>query len=155
MIYAFKPGAHIRKGLDAQTLGERLTSLGVSDSQGFSAKRVVDDARPEDSPLHSQFDWDDAVAGECWREQQARGLIRAVVTVPQHEGETSVRAFVVVSEVGKQHYVPTYVAMSNEQLRAQVLTRALNELKQFQAKYRELKEFTELFEAIAKVSSAA
>lgn len=40
---------------------------------------VVDVARPEDHPLHSRFEWDDSIAAEAHRRQQARLLIASVV----------------------------------------------------------------------------
>lgn len=39
---------------------------------------VVADARDPASPLHGYFEWDDSVAGEKYREHQARALIRSV-----------------------------------------------------------------------------
>lgn len=40
------------------------------------ASTVVDEARPKDSPIHDQFEWDNRVAGEQYRLAQARRLIR-------------------------------------------------------------------------------
>jgi len=40
---------------------------------------VVDAARPEDHPLHSRFEWDDNIAAEAHRRQQARLLIGTVL----------------------------------------------------------------------------
>lgn len=39
---------------------------------------VVEEARPDDHPLHGRFEWDDTVAGEYWRRVQAHELIRSV-----------------------------------------------------------------------------
>src|SRR3990167_9555092 len=46
-----------------------------SPNGGVQAKDVVEHSRPEEAPLHSQFEWDDAKAGEEWRIQQARVLM--------------------------------------------------------------------------------
>ncbi len=40
---------------------------------------VVAAARESDSPLHDCFEWDDSKAAECWRLEEARGLIRSVL----------------------------------------------------------------------------
>jgi hypothetical protein len=40
---------------------------------------VVSYARPKRSPLHDEFEWNDKVAGEQFRLQQARRLIRVTV----------------------------------------------------------------------------
>jgi hypothetical protein len=52
--------------LDAQRRG-RLT-----------AQELVDLARPADHPLHADFEWDDAKAGEAYRRKQASILIKMV-----------------------------------------------------------------------------
>ncbi len=53
-----------------QRLEEETGTLRVDD--------VIDEARDPDSPLHTEFDWDDSVAAEKWRREQARELIRTV-----------------------------------------------------------------------------
>ena len=45
------------------------------DKGELTAKGVVDKARDPKSALHSQFEWDDSVAGEKYREVQAYKLI--------------------------------------------------------------------------------
>jgi len=59
----------------------------------LDAETVVAEARPKNSPLHRYFDWDNKVAGERWRLEQARQLIRRAVIVIG-EPETKCRAFV-------------------------------------------------------------
>jgi hypothetical protein len=39
---------------------------------------VIEAARPADSPIHGEFEWDDAKASHEYRLDQARGLIRFV-----------------------------------------------------------------------------
>lgn len=43
----------------------------------LTAKAVVEDARNEDSPLHAEFEWNDAKAAEKFRLEQARTLIQS------------------------------------------------------------------------------
>lgn len=57
------------------------------DNGVLTAKAVVDESRPEDAVLHPVFEWDDHVAGEKWREHEARELIRSVVVVSDDESE--------------------------------------------------------------------
>lgn len=155
MIYQWKDGAHVRGRLDAQAVGGQLEAIRKSAGH-LTASTVVENARPTAAFLHPVFEWDDSLAAEQYRLEQARHLIRAVVAISDESPEaTPIRAFVVVSEVGEQSYVPTYFAMSDEQMRAQVVSRALSELRQFQARYRELNELAEIFAAINRVESAA
>jgi hypothetical protein len=48
---------------------------------------VVNAARPEESPLHSHFEWDDSEAAEEYRLYQARYLIRNTPRVTFDDGE--------------------------------------------------------------------
>jgi hypothetical protein len=119
------------------------------------ATDVVDAARPEGSPLHSQFDWNDDEAADKWRLEQARRLIRVcVTTIPHGENEYRVRAFVSLApdrqgEGGGYRRITAVVAERG--MRAQLLEDALAELQSFEEKYRSLKELADVFAAARKV----
>ncbi len=68
-------------GVDAQTAGSELDRIRRRDGT-IRPAAVVDEARPEDAPLHPAFEWRDPVAAEQWREHQASTLIRVVRVVP-------------------------------------------------------------------------
>ena len=48
--------------------------------------RVVEAAKPKSSPMHDSFEWDDSIAGQKFREEQARTLIRTVWVEREVEG---------------------------------------------------------------------
>lgn len=51
----------------------------IQDSEGrITPKAIVNAARPNDSSLHGLFIWDDRLAGEQYRIDQARTLLRVV-----------------------------------------------------------------------------
>ncbi len=51
----------------------------IIDAEGaITASGLVESARPPESPAHDGFEWDDAVAGEEFRLQQARRWLRIV-----------------------------------------------------------------------------
>lgn len=50
-------------------------------------EQLVERARPGDSPIHHLFEWDDAVASERYRLEQARLYIARVEYVPAPERE--------------------------------------------------------------------
>jgi hypothetical protein len=152
VIYQWKEGSKPHGKLKAQIVGERLESIRATVGH-LTASAVVEDARPPGAVLHPAFEWDDSIAAERYREEMARHMLRSVVSMPDSAPDSPpIRAFVVISEVGEQSYVPTYVAMSDAQLRQQVLNRALAELKQFQARYRELHELADIFAAINRAA---
>jgi hypothetical protein len=113
---------------------------------------LVDAARPESSPLHGLFLWDDAVAAERHRLLQAKGIIRSV-RVTFHELAKTGPAFlnvvrVVPGEGEKRGYVRTEVALANKTMRDRVVQDALTQLKAWQKRYRMISELAKVIEAI-------
>lgn len=63
---------------------------GVYDANGrLTPELVLDTARDPGHPLHSRFEWDDSVAAERHRRDQAHRLIRSVRVVYKQGTETS------------------------------------------------------------------
>ena len=86
------------KGVTLATVTGEIGRIIARDG-GALPKVVVHEARPEDAPLHPAFEWDDEVAAERFRENQARSIIRCVMLVPEpekHETLSPVRAYVSV-----------------------------------------------------------
>ena len=65
---------------------EVLKMIAERDGGLLRPKAVVDEARDVASPLHPAFEWDDSIAGEKYRLEQAQRLIRGFKIV-QHDGE--------------------------------------------------------------------
>lgn len=56
----------------------------IEDETGrLTPELVVESARDPKHPLHDQFEWDDSIAAEQFRCQQARALIRRVEVIVQ------------------------------------------------------------------------
>jgi hypothetical protein len=107
---------------------------------------VVEAARPEDSPIHGHFEWDDDVAAEAHRRDQARRLIRKVKVVygVDEEGrEKTVRAFVSARQEpkGPRAYRPTEEVLQNPIARQLLLREFERDWLQFRARYEHLAEF--------------
>jgi hypothetical protein len=77
-----------------------LRSLAETNGGVLTPEAVLDFARPDDSPLHSYFEWDDSVAGEKYRYRQAQGLITKVkvTKVVKPARTVEVRAFLPIKE---------------------------------------------------------
>lgn len=116
-------------------------------------EQVVAAARPKASPLHSRFCWDDTKAAEQWRLWQARMLIRVTVNVMPETGEAE---RIWVSLKSDRDEATGYRAMvdvlSDDNMRAQLLEDALEDLEVFRQKYRRLRELAEVFSAITNTS---
>ena len=122
----------------------------MTNNGNLTPRSVVDDARPEDAVLHPCFEWDDGVAAGKYREDQARYIIRGVVAQMPEAGEDAapVRAFVSVVQNDQQSYTSTAHAMSDADLRQQVLQRAWSELQDWRDRYKDYKELAAVFTAI-------
>lgn len=142
----FQPGAH----KDPKLVGEHLEFLRKKFHGELTPEDVLEDAKSHNSPLHSFFEWDDTEAARNYRLQQARGLIRSVVAIYTQPDKPAVRAkaYVHINEPSAPHYRETSHAMSQAKTRAMVLQRAMNELKAWKDRYRDLEEFAALVRVI-------
>jgi hypothetical protein len=109
---------------------------------------VVDTARDPGHPLHSRFEWDDAVAGEAWRRQQAHELIRKAKVVyreaDESQPEKSVRAFVAIRAEEGHVFDPVEEVAQDPFRRRLVLSDMEREWKALLARYKEFEEFLAL-----------
>lgn len=122
--------------------------LGIRAERGMlTPEIVVDEARPDEHPLHSRFEWNDTVAAEKWRREQAADLIRSVKITysDKHDRPAEVRAFVVVrGESPNADYQPTEEAMADPFTSKILLAEFQREWKSFKARYDRLAEFAEI-----------
>lgn len=133
----------------AQVAGEICETLAKSET-GLTPAALVDVSRPQDAPLHDDFEWRDKEAAEKYREVQAQGIIRNIVCVPVTTGEMqqeTVRAF--ISMPGRESkYATLETTLSNDTLHANMLDMAKREMEQFISKYRRLSELSGVITAI-------
>jgi hypothetical protein len=73
-------------GVDAEAVGVELERI-HAEREGLRPAEVVEEARPKTAALHPAFEWNNGVAGEKWREHQARKLIRSIEVVEDRDGE--------------------------------------------------------------------
>ncbi len=155
MKYGWKGGSRHTKH-DAQRIGEHLEK--IREREGYlTAEIILRDAHKKRSPIHKLFEWDDTEAAVQHRLSQARSLTRSVVIIVEGpKGELDpIRAFVHIGEPQGGHYTSLHVAMSDEDLRNQVLDRARDELDIWQKRYQDFVEFAEIYRAIEKSKVAA
>lgn len=150
MIYKFKSGA--RLNVSAQAAGELCAEL---ESQGrLTPHEVVEASRPDDAPLHAAFEWDDAVAAECYREVQAGHIIRSIEVVIDKTDKPT-RAFVSLAITdGEREYREVNKVLNIQSERQRLLAEARRELDAFKRKYAVLEELAGVFDAIERVDLA-
>ena len=107
---------------------------------------VVEAARAEDHPLHSRFEWDDGMAAEKYRLNQARQLIRVVREKYTDAGgrPADVRTFHAIPRAEGMAYEPLQEIIQDD-LTSQILLRQMErEWRTLKARYEKLAEFRAL-----------
>lgn len=143
MVYKWKiDGLY---SVPAQEAGQELERIYQTRGKMDPAD-IVDESRPDDALLHTCFEWRDDVAAERWREQQARGICRCLITKAETvEGkQMEVRAFFSVEKT----YHPISVVVKSADKTAELLASAMKELEAFKAKYQDLSQLAQVIEAI-------
>ena len=137
--------------VDANDVGKEFERIEKENGE-VTNKAIVDAARSEENVMHDLFEWNDKIAGEKYRLQQATNIIAALVVEADNNGYDK-RAFVNITD--NPHAVrntPRYInyetAMSDEDMRKVLLKNALQELVIFKSKYKALKELSKVFESI-------
>ena len=115
-------------------------------------EQVVDYARKrKSSELHRCFEWEDSIAAERWRLEQAGSLIRAVIRIiPNPKGDPiRTRAYVSlpVDRVMNLGYRTIEDVMSEPESESQMLASLRAEMEALQNRYRTLEELVPIFEA--------
>lgn len=149
--YRFAEATRAPGGLSAETIGTELEKIRREKGE-FRPQDVVDAAKSDSHPLHRAFEWNDDIAAEKYRLEQARAIIRSVVLVDVKTPEAKgVRAFVSI-DVGKKYPVYTGIinAMQVKETREQVVEKAYRELHAFTLKYHVLLDFADLFDTVRK-----
>ena len=141
--------SHLAKS-SALPFGRAVESVRARIGENFTAGDVVDEARPKNSPIHGMFEWNDKVAGERWRAEQARSYLRAlIVVVPEEGGERTMPA--IVSAGPGSGYVAMETALTNAVMRRAILKRALDEAQAWRRRYESMKELAGVFTALDQV----
>lgn len=146
-------------GVKAQVAGETMEMIEERDGK-VTKEALLDEARPEDSPMHPAFEWDDGIAAEKYRLEQARFIISDLVVTIESTGEDEQKkapAFVnvVAGKHNKSEYRTIDTAFADDEMRTAVLKNALSELKQFERKYRMLDELQGVFTAIREIEGGS
>lgn len=137
--YSWHTGVGYTSKMDANKVGKELEQLG----EDITASGVVALARKKSSEMHDYFEWDDSIAGEKYREDQARKLIALLkVTYVKGKKETApVRAYVNVKR--NEGYSQIEKVVQNVDAYQMLLDRAYSELLVIKNKYTELEEIQE------------
>lgn len=127
---------------------------------GIEPAAVVLEAESNTSPLHGEFEWDNAKAAQRYRYEQARHLIRELVFLPvDNEGNPvgkfsePLRAFHNVVEGDRQFYELTFKVLEEPEHRQQVIERLKREALSWRNRARDFEELTSIVRAIDQLAA--
>lgn len=127
---------------DANKVYSEIQSIG----ENVTPKQIVEYARDENSELHKCFEWNNDIAAEKWRVQQARLLVCNIVySEPSTQEPTKIR---VMQSCNNNSYKPVTLIMKNKTEYEALLERALAELHAFKERYKTLNELEEIMALI-------
>jgi hypothetical protein len=119
---------------------------------------IVREAEDMTNPLHGWFDWNDETASEKWRVHQARLLLNSIkIKVQFEDGFKEYKKYLNVTFVstnGKKKvnnfYMDSKAVMNDEQLKNQVITKAVREAEYWQRAYNDYQELEDIFSSIKR-----
>ncbi len=94
---AFRHGTRLPVGIDDPVIVNRTIAAACTPDGDLLASNIVQAASDPSSPIHTAFEWDDAVAGERYREGQAFYLAGSLIN----------------SKTGERVYVSRYAETNN------------------------------------------
>ncbi len=131
--YGWVKGYHHKK-VSADDVVPELEQL--AQKSALTAENILDIARKKSSALHPLFEWDDTVAAEQYRKQQAQQLIRAIVVI--EEGRPETRNYVLTRENRQSEYLPMNYVVEHEDLLISALKNLQDDLNGIERSVTEL-----------------
>lgn len=132
---------------DAEKCFSEIQSIGES----ATPRQILDKARDSTTELHKCFEWDDSVAAEKYRLQQARQIVGSLVYQKAETEQPEAPKIRVMQSIVTEDtmvYKPIKIIVQNQNEYSQLLIRAKKELTAFKSRYERLGELEEVFRAI-------
>jgi hypothetical protein len=156
--FSWKPGTQVP--VSAPVAAKELERIRIDRGGFYQPQDIVDESRPDEAPLHPVFEWDDSIAAEAYRVDQARYIIRGIVVQTMNgPDEPHIRPIVSIvkddDEGRRAHfYTATFSALEEPDLREQILANALRDAQAFCNKYSNLEELSHVFYAVEQFKEA-
>lgn len=152
--------------VSAEKAAEELEKIRKRDG-AITPTAVVESARPEKSPIHKVFEWDDSIAAEKYRIDQANRMTRAVQVIhldikKPNQSALPARMFSSITVTSpddetktKKVYTSTEDALQDPITRDEILGNAIRDAIAYRRKYAALQELAQVFVAIDSFIEAA
>ena len=135
------------KKVSPQKIGSELQRISDQEGGRLTPVAVVEAARDPDHVLHPLFEWDNLVAAENFRLDQARALIRSVHVVDDRYSRPPPVFISMVTDDGRR-YVTVKEVQLDVNAQIQILKSAERDLEAWKLRYKLL---AELFPAVEEV----
>ena len=146
--YVFKDESFLtiknRNKADPQKIGAAVEEVARKANGRLIPSDVVDAARDRRSALHQHFEWNDKIAAEAHRLDQARSLIRCIHLESPETDTGTARAFLSIKDGDGTSYRAHAEVLSSADLQSRVLAAAERDLLAFEARYKELTDICAL-----------
>lgn len=138
----------------AEVVGHELDRIRDRDGS-VSPKAFVDEARPDDAPMHPLLTWDNEAAAESWRREEAREVIGGVSTITiSKDGTERVESPRVWLHVRTEPEGPRYMRVgdvqSDPELERSALLAAIEQVRAITKRFEELQSLLGPLEAVEK-----
>lgn len=140
----------------AEPVYKELESIRKKDGN-ITPRSVVEKAKSKRSALHRHFEWDDSVAAEKFRLEQARKVIRSIEIIHVQAPTVPAKAYSLVTrapaKVQEPHqpqkvYTSTEEALQDPVMRDELLGEAIRDAIAFRRRYAALQELAQVFRAV-------
>lgn len=145
--YKWKSGYHSK--VNAEVAGKVFEEL--ESTVGLTPQNLVDASKSEDAPMHNAFEWNDTVAGNEWRKQQARLHINHLeIVIKSAENKPTTRAYVKYS-IDAEEYEHIETVLADPVKSNSFFEMGMKMLNDFKRRYAEVKEFARIIEEIERL----
>ena len=129
----------------------------------ITPEAIVEEAADHNSPIHSEFEWDDSVAALEHRKETARTMTRSIQVIRKEAPNVVAREFeiqIVSNNEAEKKGTPMRCYRTTEDLlkdpveRDRLMSRAIKELAAFRNRYAGLSELVVVFSVIDDVAAA-
>ena len=132
-----------------------LEKVRTKNNGNITPAEVVKVSKPKRSPLHNEFEWDDSVAGEQYRLDQARYIIRSIEVVREELPAVQSRAFEATviatqteGEKPKSVYRRTEDILADPIARSDLLASFVRDVLVLRKRYAALSELTIMWDVV-------
>lgn len=132
--------------IDANIVGGVFEQI-ENETGEVTKERFLEASRPDDSPTHSMFEWDDEKAAEAYRLSMSGKIIGSIHIkyINDNNEECSVRAYVNTSPMKETaKYESVEVVLSDEDKRSVYLTRIKQELDNYIRRNSHIEELADI-----------